>query len=711
MSVAGNRTLRGLARACGVQTSHVDVAGRRHEASPEAIRSVLAALDVAAESDADAAASLLDLKRKHLNTPLDPVLVAWDGARVTIELRCPEARITKPFQIRLINEGGRARSWSVRPDRLRTIRSDTVDRTRFRTVSWTLPTRLPTGYHELELSTDSGRFSSSIISAPTASWQSDVDRREWGVFVPTYAIRSQGGNSIGCGGDLGDLGRLSRWLGREGGSVVATLPLLAAFLETPFEPSPYSPASRLFWNEFYLDLEQIPGAQSGGATAKALRSAAWQREAKRLRDLAEVDYRAQTAHKRSILERSLRELLGGFSERRAAFDEHVRSRPELADYARFRAVLERRRKPWSDWPSRMRDGQLTENDYAESSFQYHLYVQWLAEEQIGALARETRDSGATFYLDLPLGVHGGGYDVWRERRSFALTANGGAPPDSVFTRGQDWGFAPLHPTRIREDGFGYVRRFVRHHLRHAGLLRVDHVMGLHRLWWVPRGRPASEGAYVQYPADELYAILNLESHRHRARIVGENLGTVPAAVNRSMRDHRIREMYVVQYEQRPDPARALPKPPSASVASLNTHDMPPFAAHWNGDDIADRKAMGLLRGREVTAEKRRRSEMNAALIQFLRKRRFLAKTESRPELIMEACLDWLGATDAELVLMNLEDLWGETLPQNVPGTGQERPNWRRKTRYTLEEIGDQPAVRRILDRIRTHRHAQDDLTI
>jgi 4-alpha-glucanotransferase len=215
---------------------------------------------------------------------------------------------------------------------------------------------------------------------------------------------------------------------------------------------------------------------------------------------------------------------------------------------------------------------------------------------------------------------------------------------------------------------------------------------LHRLYWVPAGRAASEGAYVRYPFDELYAVLSIESHRHRAVIVGENLGTVPPAVNRGLKRHGIREMYVVQYEQRGDPVRALRPVPGGAVASLNTHDMPPFAAAWRGLDVADRLDLGLLSAGGARAETRRRRRLNQALIQFLRKRGRLPRESSGEDDLQRALTAYLGASRAGTVLVNLEDLWGETAPQNVPGTTRERVNWRRRARLSLEQMKADPNV-------------------
>ena len=242
----------------------------------------------------------------------------------------------------------------------------------------------------------------------------------------------------------------------------------------------------------------------------------------------------------------------------------------------------------------MREGSIRNNDFEEATQRFHLYIQWLAHGQVDELIERGEKNGVSLYLDLPLGVNPDGYDVWRERESFALGASAGAPPDLFFSKGQDWGFAPLHPQRIRESGYQYVLKFLRFQMRYARLLRIDHVMGLHRLYWVPRGFAARQGTYVNYPAEELHAIFNLESHRNRTRLVGENLGTVPPMVNQSMERHGLRSMFVVQFEERPEPKAALGSPAALSVASLNTHDTPTFAAHWRGDDLSGERSAGIV---------------------------------------------------------------------------------------------------------------------
>jgi 4-alpha-glucanotransferase len=304
-----------------------------------------------------------------------------------------------------------------------------------------------------------------------------------------------------------------------------------------------------------------------------------------------------------------------------------------------------------------------------------------------------------------LGVNTAGYDVWRHRDFFALGASGGAPPDLLCTRGQDWGFAPFHPERIRKAEYRYYIDSLRHHLKHAGRLRLDHVMGLHRLFWVPSGWSATEGAYVHYRADEFYAILSLESHRYQACLVGENLGTVPAYVNAAIFQHAIRATHVGQFNIQPDPNEAYEQPARTVAASLNTHDLPTFAAFWEGLDIDDRFASGLIDEAAACQEREARARLKEALSGYLNKEGWLTSNLSDPEAVLAAWLAFFAAGPAELLLINLEDLWLETNPQNTPGTSRERPNWSRMTRYRFEDYSTDKQVLSILraiNRLRRH---------
>jgi 4-alpha-glucanotransferase len=652
----GEPDLLALARSFGIQTSYLDMGRQRRDADPEALLLVLRAMGAGLEQLSDVPEALARRKEELRKRKVEPVVVAWDGklgkrkfefGYHTMEIKGQETFVisapTKAYYPLPLGEGGASSARRVRASNSR--RPATL-------------TRLPI----LEASPYRAR--------PSRATGLSQKERRWGVFAPVYALHSKRNPDAG---DLTDFEHLMDWMYELGGSVAATLPLLGAFLDKPFESSPYSPATRLFWNEFYIDLARIPEF-TGPTPAVRLKSKL-------------VDYRRVMSNKRRVLEKLAKEHFAGASpERHHAFERFIRENKSVDDYARFRAVTERQGQGWNAWPARLREGTIAKTDYDESTKNYHLYTQWVIQEQLEALAKKADSRGQMLYLDLPLGLHSDGYDVWRYRDFFVGRVAGGAPPDPVFTQGQNWGFPPMNPEAMRLNRYQYFIALLRNHFRFARLLRIDHVMGLHRLYWIPEGLSGDKGVYVEYPAEELYAILAVESHRYQAGIVGENLGTVPPGVNRALSQHNIRGMYVAQYEIMGDPERPKLRPVSSkNVASLNTHDMPPFQAFLEGLDIDDRLDLGFLDEKTAGKERRQRLAMKRKLRSFLNATRFLAKSM------------------ADIVLVNMEDLWQETLPQNVPATNEDRPNWRRRTRPSIEQIRKMAGLAEVLTDVFAHR--------
>jgi 4-alpha-glucanotransferase len=329
---------------------------------------------------------------------------------------------------------------------------------------------------------------------------------------------------------------------------------------------------------------------------------------------------------------------------------------------------------------------------------YHRFAQWVAEEQVAELGRRS-NGRAGLYLDVPVGVHLDGFDVWRRPVSFAPGVSVGAPPDDFFPGGQDWGVAPLHPGRVREDGYAYPIACMRHVFRHAGVARLDHAIGLHRQYWVPSGMPADRGVFVRFPAEEWYAAISLEAARTGTIVVGEDLGTVPLEIRAAMDRHRFLRCYVLELETLPERTPPVPEPPECSLATLNTHDLPTFAAFWRGDDIDRRLADGFLDPDEVAAEEGRRVRMREDLVRVLVGAGTLDPAEAADErAVLSATLAWLAASEARLVVVNLEDLWGELRQQNEPGT-LDRPNFRRRAARSLEDLRTSRDVLEILRRV------------
>jgi 4-alpha-glucanotransferase len=263
--------------------------------------------------------------------------------------------------------------------------------------------------------------------------------------------------------------------------------------------------------------------------------------------------------------------------------------------------------------------------------------------------------------------------------------------------GQDWGILPLHPTRIRANGYRYVRQCLENHMRYAGMLRLDHVMMFYRLYWVPRNLGAKKGAYVRYAMDEFFALLCLESHRNRCVLIGEDLGTVPPEIRKAMDRHKILRMYVQQRRLSMDPKEPLNPTPENCISSLNTHDMPPFKAFWDGLDIVDKMKLGYYGRDALPGKMRARAKQKAVVVNWLVKTGRLDRRRAKDvKAILEALLRWTAAGPARVMQINIEDLWQETHFQNVPGTWRERPNWRRKCRYGLAELRNVPGVGALL---------------
>jgi 4-alpha-glucanotransferase len=588
--------LRDQARKLGIELSYTDASGRRRTASKVALAAAIEARS---------------RNRVESLQVIEPVIVAWGTSRPKIDVH-PAHDVEWDLEL----EDGSWRSGRA-------------------TGSFTLDP-LPHGYHTLRVNRD---HEALIIAAPQKAYA--PRGKSWGIFAPLYAAHTR--RSWGTG-DLGDLLEYASWIGHYGGSVVATLPMLAAMDD---EPSPYSPASRLFWNELYLDVTRLPEFRADDVDEGTLAH---------LRQSTSVDYPGVMAEKRRVLRRCL--------------ERFVPDR-EFATFANGEA-----------------------NEYAKwrgDEAPLHLYAQFRMAQQMREVANAARRLGSGLYLDFPLGVNTNGYDAHRYAHVFAQRVTAGAPPDSFFTKGQNWGFAPFDPDALRADRYDYFRKAIRQHVSRAGILRIDHVMGLHRLYWIPDGVEAKDGVYVRYHADELYAILTLESRRHGCTIVGEDLGTVPPEVPKTMTRHGLRRMYVAQYEFKPQ-TPPLPPPPAMSVASLNTHDMPAFAAWWRGNDIDDRVRQRLLD--EAGAQRERESRE--------RMRRAVGRNE------LESLLAFLAESDAEIVLINLEDLWRELEPQNVPGVPER--SWRHKFRMGLEDAREDGSIRRIFTNVHAQR-ARDLLSI
>lgn len=677
--------LRELAQLSGIQTFYLAADDTMREAEPDVLMSLLRALGVPVNRPNDVPSALRERQLLSARRVIDPVIVIRPQRPVSFNVTLPErfdgARTWFTLQL---DDGSERREQLLKGKSPATQIELGGERFNRFTVELSVDdvARTPLGYHTLSVeNSDAQRVHASSDALVICAPRCPEPRRGWGLFMPLHALRTNDDWGVGS---YGDLTRLGDWVASLGGSMVGGLPLYPTYLEPPIDPSPYRPVSRLAYNELYIDPTALDELAHSSPAQELLGSMSFASQIEQAHTSEKVEYEAVARLRRQVLEPIATSFLQSSSPRRAAFEEFIAAHPEILGYAQFRAAVD----------LLGRDNVFKLDSLAEipgelaPSLGYHLYCQWAASEQLAG-ASEACD----LYADLPVGVHPEGFDPYWSPQSFVARAKGGAPPDLFYSEGQDWGFPPLHPEAIREDGYHYLRAVLSRALRHAAYLRIDHVMGLQRLYVIPEGADALHGAYISYHADEMHAVVSLEAHRFGATIVGEDLGTVPDEVRERMQEDRMLRSWVFEFESTED--KPLPEAPVFALASLATHDMPRFSSFLWGDEIDEAQKAGRMTLEEADAKRAERALYREALFRALD-----IPVLSPSELTSEArkgCEEHLAASKARLVLIDLEELWGESEPQNRPGTAE--GNWTQRAAMTLEDASCDAEIRSTLERI------------
>jgi 4-alpha-glucanotransferase len=519
----------------------------------------------------------------------------------------------------------------------------------------TLPRDLPHGYHRMRR----GRREQLLLVAPQRC-PLPAELRSWGWVVQLYAMRSE--RSWGMG-DLADLRRLAAWSAQLGAGALLVSPLGAANPAPDPEPSPYYPSSRRFRSPLYLALQEVPAYASLAAELAPLAREALALNARPIIDRARVQ-----AIKLAALERMWRVRAGGGGDPGLA--EFVAAQGDaLRQWCVFAALSEELGPGWTRWPAELRDpdGAAVRHaaDRLADRVAFHAWLQLLLDRQLAAASRAVPLIG-----DLPVGFDPAGFDAWAWQALLA-PASIGAPPDVFNPAGQRWGLPPFVPHRLRAAGYGPFVDTIRANLAHAGGLRIDHVLGLFRQWWVPDGASPADGAYVRQPTEELLAVLAIESHRAGAIVIGEDLGTVAPGVRRRLASANVLSTRLGYFERRP-PARW----PHRSLAAMTTHDLPTLAGAWTGADLDDQARAGLVPDRAGL------SRLRARLTALTK------ASDDAPlaEVVLRAHAA-LGAAPSVLAMATLEDAQLEPRRPNLPGTVRaQRANWSRALPATLERM-------------------------
>jgi 4-alpha-glucanotransferase len=665
-----------LARLCGLQTSYLSANDRPHQADLDVLVALLRLLGEPIEAAHDARQLTEERRRRAAQQMIEPVIVVRDTAPLMFGVNVPKSWDAHAAWFTIEFEDGSTQRRKLLADAEPPEQFVVAQETylRYEVPSFLGVEAMPFGYHSLSVEiTDASRGTSTATSLIVSAPRCPQAKRGWGVFMPQHALRTSSDWGVGSYSDLASLGE---WINSLGGTMIGGLPLYPTFDESPIDPSPYRPVSRLAYNELFIDPTITPELAGSEAARDLLASTAFQRRLDAVRASTLVDYEEVARLHRQILEPLADALLTSSSPRRAAFEQFMVRHPELMAYAQFRTAVDALGRDVVAKSAAVPDYSLS-----DPTLRYYAYGQWVACEQLSAAVE-----GVGFYADLPVGSHPDGFDPYWSPRSFLSNTKCGSPPDPFFEAGQDWRFPPPHPEGIREDGYHYLRGMLRRALHSASVLRIDHVMGLQRLYIMPEDESAQHGAYLSYRPEEMSAVVSLEAHRHGAIVVGEDLGTVPEGVRERMADDRMLRSWVFEMESTlKDP---LPDLPSGVLATLATHDMPRFSTFLWGHDIDDAEARQHLSAEEASARRAQRALLREALFSALN-----IPVLTNEELTFAArrgCLEHLAASAALLVQVDLEELWGEDQPQNRPGTIE--GNWRRRARLSFEEARADDAV-------------------
>ena len=716
-----NEALARLTGAAGIEHGYWDGLGTWRALEDATAAALLRALGLDPEHGLETQAHALEQGGAPGDALLPPVLIvriaheSSSAAPLVLELTLPRPLCGAALRWELTLESGITLRGGLSAEQLGQAAANAANasggETRVR-CHVDLGLTVPLGYHRFSLP-GHGAATALIVAPARCFVPGDLAAGErcWGLGLLLYSLRSSRNWGIGDFTDLADLAVIA---GRAGATVLGLNPLHARHLARPDEASPYSPSSRLFLDSMYLDVEAIPDFAECAEAMATVDASAFQTRLDALRAGPLVDHRAVAALKLSILERLYRNFVarnaGSEDARNTGFAEFRRRHGEpLARFAEFEALRLHRfdgdgaAENWHQWPEEWRDpasavlAQFRVEAAAQIEFQ--MYLQWQAETQLDHAAEVARAAGLrlALYRDLAVGAAHDSAENWGDQALIAHGISVGAPPDLLSRNGQNWGLPPWNPRVLAERAYRPFAALLAANMRGAGALRIDHVMALTRLFWIPDGMPGTQGGYLRSPFAALTAIVALESVRNRCLVIGEDLGSVPDGLRERLHDLGFLSYRVLIFERHWNGDGSFKRPweyPAQSLAMVATHDMPTIADFWQGTDIDRRERLGLFadgQGREL--ETGRRDAERAKVLSLLGELGLTPTDVSDSGQISEALHAAIARTPAMLAVVQLDDLLGELEPANIPGTHREYPNWRRKLSSALDEIATDPRLR------------------
>ncbi|HIF9064635.1 TPA: 4-alpha-glucanotransferase [Photobacterium damselae] len=700
-----NSVLKHVAHMAGITDKYISAWGDEATVEDETLSRLLAALGYDVRNDE---ALLESARKKNRTEVLAPVKVIRAGEPMQVELHLGASARVSDFSWRLETEQGEVfEGW---------LQSQLVadERDEGQPLVFALPNDLAWGYHKLTVSRKRRKspYEMTLIVTPTACYKQTAllnNKKLWGTSVQLYSVRTQHNWGIG---DFGDLKQLVADIAKNGGDFVGLNPIHSLFPANPEGASPYSPSSRRWLNVIYIDVSSVCEFAQSDAAQQLVGSHEFQQRLAEARQSNWVNYSEVACLKmaalRLLFDTFVTRHLEKNTERAKQFLNFVEQGGESllhqAAFDALHALLKSQDDTMWGWPVfpesyRHFDNQAVQTFIQENQHevQLYMYLQWLADCQLAEVQELAEEKGMVMglYRDLAVGVCDSGAETWAQHGELCLDVSVGAPPDILGPLGQNWGLPPLNPEVLVERAYQPYIDLLRANMRHCGALRIDHVLGLLRLWWIPKGESAKAGAYMYYPVEDLLAILALESHRHQCTVIGEDLGTVPDEIVDKLATAGVHSYKVFFFETAEDGGYFSPLHyPDQSMAALCTHDMPTLRGFWHCDDLKMGSELGLYPDQDaLNGLFDSRAESKQRILDSLDWHGYLSQNIGRnaayvpmDSKLSEGMQLHLAAGASALLSLQLEDWLEMDKPVNIPGTVDEYPNWRRKLSTTLDDL-------------------------
>lgn len=699
--------LQQVAEQAGLTKTYVSAWGSEATVSNETQRKVLAGLGYDTSSDD---ALLASAEKMHKQNVLPFVKVAKQGESIEIGLQLGASARLNEFSWVLTTEDGQVFEGWLESEVVRDDRADGGE------LIIALPANLPLGYHELKLNRKRRKtpYIMPLIVAPKACYKQPElhdGKKMWGPSVQLYTLRTEQNWGIG---DFGDLKQLAGDIAQRGADFIGLNPIHSLFSAYPESASPYSPSSRVWLNTIYIDAGAVPEFAQCEEAQQLVGSSEFQQQLAEARALEYVDYTKVSTLKMQVLNMLFtvfnEKHLKANTQRGQAFYDFVSQGGEsLKAQATFDALHNEFAQQQQDecvwgypvFPEKYRQytSAAVKKFVRENpeKVEFYMYLQWIALSQLKEAQDFATEKGMSvgLYRDLAVGVSEGGAEAWSDDGNLCMDLCVGAPPDVLGPLGQNWGLPPLNPLMLQKKAYSAYIELLRANMRNCGALRIDHVLGLLRLWMIPRGEGATEGAYVYYPVEDMLSILALESHRYQCSIIGEDLGTVPDEIVSILADAGVHSYKVFFFETAEDGGFISPVDYTAqSMTALSTHDMPTIKGFWHCEDLQMGRELGLYPNEEQLHELYEdRAKSKQRMLESMHWHGYLSEGIGYDAAVLPMTQDLnygmhlhVAAGSSALLSVQLEDFLEMDKPVNIPGTVDEYPNWRRKLSANLDDI-------------------------